>query len=86
MTGLASPKLPAAVEWLCKHVFLDVLDDSQDFSTLLRKVVISGGLFYLVHPLGYCIYNLGLLLCGATEPTAGTSSSLPRAFCSHLCS
>jgi hypothetical protein len=44
--------------WLCKHVFLDLLCETDTFDTLLRKLLMSCSLGFFVHPLAYFAYNI----------------------------
>jgi class 3 adenylate cyclase len=46
------------VAWLCKHVLLDLLSETDTFNHLVRKIVMNSGMFYAVNPLGCSLYVL----------------------------
>ena len=48
----------AAVTWLCEHVLLDILSETDTFQHLLRKIVVLSGMLFFAHPHFFFWYNL----------------------------
>jgi hypothetical protein len=59
------------VHWMCKHVFLDILSETDSFDMMLRKIVVNSGLAFFVHPTFFFFYNLYASI--ETGWTVGTS-------------
>jgi hypothetical protein len=46
------------VHWMCKHVFLDILSETDSFPLMLRKIVVNSGICFFVHPSYFFGLNL----------------------------
>jgi hypothetical protein len=48
----------SALQWIAKHLLLDLLNEGDDFAMMLRKIVIGSGVALFIHPLFYGLYFL----------------------------